>query len=282
MSRVSTVVLGAMVAGILAGATGCQVEATVKTKTRYTSKEGPSVREGDWQGGQIRINNKAPGTVQNGGVHITYDPNATKVTARAVIIAFGLPEEPADYEATLREAIETFKISQNGTGLNIECLNGTDHNNAKGSESGCERIDIVIPGATPQPLDLYVISGNGGLTMNLGDATIANIETHAFNGDTDASFLDSDGAKVLLIGERSSDVIARVPADLAADRVVLTAEADKVKVEGFPDLVAPFTEVKTVRASGTPGVGMAELNLKSASLSGGDDGLTGTVTLTTR
>lgn len=269
MSRVSKVVIGVVAMGLLAFAgTGCKVEASAKTKTKFTPKTGDEVREADWGGGVISIENQAPGVVSNGGMFITYDPAATKVRASARVIALGLPEEQADAEETLKEAIATFTVTANGTGVNVSCKTGTNHNNAKGTESGCEKIDIIIPGAfggTTPAIELNAVNRNGGLTINMGQAPIKSILGNSFNGTLDATFQDTAGGNVQLFGKEGSDVIARLPADFAADSIAIGCDPDKRNLGPF---ASELTVFDGTAGRGDKGVGLLLLRLDSEEFAG--------------
>jgi len=272
MSRVSSVVFGTVVAGIVASVTGCQVQASVKTKTRYVEQNVAKEDTADWAGQPIEIKIEGVGVSVNGGVTVTADPNATKVRASARMLAMAFSEEKSNADLSIAEAKETFTLTNTQTGITVSCGHGGSHGSSNGGESGCEFVDIVVPAGTDaQKLDLKVLSGNGTLTVQLSSAVIANVGTNSNGGLTNAALPATPGGTISLVSE-SDDVQAKLPADFAADEIILQADADKIEL-------GPFTDIKNGAGAGgrgTAGTGLASLKITAKEFAGS----TGTITLT--
>lgn len=268
MSRVSSLVLGTVVAGIVASLAGCQVQASVKTKTRYTIDAGREDTAA-WAGQAISIDIQGVGFAINGGVSVTADPNATKVSATAKLLALAF--EKADADLSIEDVKNSFTLTSDGNKITIVCGHGGTHGSSNSGESGCEKVDIVIPaGSADKPLDLKVLSGNGEVTLQLASATLANLGTNA-KGLTNADLPATKGATISLVGEQGDDIAVKLPADFAADEVILQADEDKIAL-------GPFTDIKNGAGAGgrgTAGTGLASLKLTSKEFAGS----TGQITL---
>lgn len=271
MSRVSSLVFGTVAVGIVASVMGCQVEASIKTKTRYV--ENNVVREdtADWDGNPISIKIEGVGVSLNGGVTVTADPNATKVRATARMLAMAFAEEKANADLSITEAKNTFTLTNSGSGINVSCAHGGSHGSSNGGESGCELVEIVVPaGSADKKLDLKVLSGSGTLTLQLSAATLGTLGANSNGGTTNADLPATQGATISLVSE-SDDVIAKLPSDFAADEVILQADADKIDL-------GPFSDIKNGAGAGGRGVagaGLASLKITAKEFAGS----TGTITL---
>jgi hypothetical protein len=252
MSRVSSLVLGTVVAGIVATALGCRVE--VSTKTRYKMEDVPRTDTVDWDGTKpIEIEIKGVGVSVNGGVTVTSDPAAKRVTANARVIAMTFPEEKADADLSISEALDTFKIDSSGSVIRVECGHGTTHRNSNGGESGCELVNITVPaGDAQKPLAIKVLSGSGTQTLQLSNATISKVETNSNGADINADLPATKGGIISLVAE-SDDIAVKLPSSFAADEVIL--QADKI------ELAKGFEDIKSGAGRGTPGTGLASLKL---------------------
>ena len=273
MSRVSSLVVAIVGLGIAASVTGCQVEASIKTKTRYTTtvaKEDSAA----WAGQPISIDIAGVGIAVNGGVTVTADPTATMVTATARMLAMAFAEEKSNADLSLEEAKNTFTLTSDGSSIRIACGHGGSHGSSNGGESGCEKVDIVVPaGSAQMPLDLKVLSGNGEMTLQLANATLKSLGTNA-HGRTDATLPSTQGASVSLVGEQGDDIKVSLPSDFAADEIIVQADADKISF-------GPFSEIKNGQGAGgygTAGTGLASLKLTSKEFAGS----TGEISFTSR
>ena len=264
MIRVSSLVFGTVVAGIVASATGCQVEASVKTKTRFA--ETNVVREDttEWNGQAISIDIDGVGVSINGGVSVIADPSATKVRATARMLAMAFSEEKENADLSIAEAKNTFTLTSDGTKITVACRHGGSHGSSNAGESGCEKVDVVIPaGDATRPLDLKVLSGNGELTLQLANATLKNLGTNA-QGLTNADLPATQGATISLVGEEGDDLAVKLPSSFSADEIILQADADKIDL-------GPFTDIKNGQGAGgrgQAGTGLASLKLTSKEFAG--------------
>ncbi|MBX3224303.1 MAG: hypothetical protein KF795_27560 [Labilithrix sp.] len=272
MSRVSSLVFGTVVVGIVASVAGCQVQASVKTKTRYTETNVVREDTADWGGGPIEVKIEGVGISLNGGVTVTADPNATKVRATARMLAMAFSEEKANADLSIAEAKNSFTLTNSGGGVTVSCGHGGSHGSSNGGESGCELVEVVVPtGSDTQKLDLKVLSGNGTLTLQLSAATLSNLGTNSNGGLTNADVPATQGATVSLVSEKADDIAVKLPADFAADEVILQADADKIELGPFSDI----KEGAGAGGRGQAGSGLALLKLTSKDFAGS----TGAITL---
>jgi hypothetical protein len=269
---VSRIAFGTVIAAIVASATGCQAQVSIKTKTRYVEPNIVKEDTTEWAGQPITIKIEGVGVAVNGGVEVTADPNATKVSANARFLAMAFDDGKADADQSITEAKSTFTIDSSASGITLSCGHGGTHGSSNGGDSGCELVKIVIPGGSAQkPLDLTVLGGNGDIKLQLRGATIKNVGVNNNgSGATSAEIPSTKGANVSLVANKSGDIAVTLPPDWAADEVILQADADKIR-NGFPD--AKIGEGKGGR--GTPGTGLASLKVTSKEFAGS----TGTITL---
>ncbi|MCW5835911.1 MAG: hypothetical protein KIS78_26160 [Labilithrix sp.] len=274
MSRVSSLVFGTVVVGIVASVAGCQVEASIKTKTRFTETNVVKEDAADWDGEPIEVDIAGVGISINGGVTVTADPNATKVRATARMLAMAFSEEKANADLSIAEAKNTFTISNSGGTISVVCKHGGSHGSSNGGESGCELVEVVVPtGALGgKALNLNkVLSGNGTLTLQLSAANLTNLGTNSNGGLTNADLPAVQGATYSLVSEKADDIAVKLPADFSADEIILQADADKIEL-------GPFTDIKNGAGAGgrgTAGQGLALLKITSKEFAGS----TGAITL---
>jgi len=270
---VSRLVFGTVVAVLVGAVSGCRVEASVQTKARYVA---PNITRDpvDWGGGPIKIQSEGVGTSINGGVKVTADPSATKVTATArfLAMAFSDPVEADNAQKSTVEAEATFTITSSGGGVTVQCGHGGSHGSSAAGESGCELLEVTVPaGSATKPLDLTVLSGNGDLTMQLSAATISNVgANNNGSGGTNGDFPATKGATISVVSTKAGDITAKLPSTWAADEVILLADQDKIQ--------NAFSDAKVGAGAGgrgTAGTGLKLLKLTSQDFAGS----TGKVTL---
>jgi hypothetical protein len=282
MSRVSSVVFGTVVAAIVASVSGCQVEASIKTKNRFVEQNVVKDTTA-WDGNsnlQIDIRSEGVGVSAGGGVKVTADPNAQKVTATARFLAMAFAEEKASADQSIVEAKSTFTVTSSVdtsttppvTKVSVVCAHGGSHGSSNGGDSGCELLEITIPaGNEGHPLALTVAGGNGDMSLQLAAATISNVGANN-NGSSDitAALPATKGGIISLVANQSGDIDATMPASWAADEVILQADADKIS--------NAFTDAQLGSGAGgrgTAGTGLASLKLTSKEFAGS----TGQITL---
>ena len=270
MSRVSSLVVAVVGLGIAASVTGCQAEASIKTKTRYTTtvaKEDSAA----WKGQAILIDVAGVGIAVNGGVSVTADPNATKVTATARLLAQAFSEEKSNADLSLEEVKNSFILTSDGDAIPLVCGHGGTHGSSKSGESGCEKVDIVVPpGSAQMPLDLKVLSGNGEVTLQLANATLKSLGTNA-HGTTKADVPATQGATISMVAPEADDFTIGLPVNFAADEIILQADEDKISL-------GPFADAKIGEGAGgrgEPGAGLRLLKITSEKFAGS----TGQITL---
>jgi hypothetical protein len=272
MSRLSSLVFGTVVAGVVASIAGCQVEASVKSETRFTETNVVREDTAEWTGGPIDIKIEGVGLSRDGGVTVRSDPNVTKVKATARMLAMAPLEDKPDADLSLEEAKETFTLSNSGGALTVRCAHGKTHGSSSAGKSGCEFVDIVVPaGTADKPLDIKVLSGSGTLKIQLANAVIKKVASNSSGGVTEADLPDTKGGVISLVSE-SSDIELKLPSDFAADEVILEADADKIDL-------GPFADIKNgvgAGGRGQAGSGLSQLSLRAKAYAGSS---TGTITL---
>lgn len=269
---ISRIAFGTVIAAIVVSATGCQVQASVKTKTRFVEPNIVKEDTTEWKGQPITIKIEGVGVAVNGGVKVTADPNATKVSANARFLAMAFEDGKADADQSIVEAKSTFTIESSASGITVSCGHGGTHGSSNGGESGCELVNVVVPSGSAQtPLELTVQGGNGDMTLQLRGATIKNVGlNNNGSGDTSVEIPSTQGASVSLVSNKSGDIAVTLPTDWAADEVILQADADKI--------VNAFSDAKLGAGAGgrgTKGSGLASLKVTSKEFAGS----TGTITL---
>jgi hypothetical protein len=273
MSRVSSVVLGTVAMAVFATVAGCQVEASVKTKNRFVEQNVVKEDAAEWDGQPIEIRIEGVGISMNGGVSVTSSPSTTKVRATARMLAMAFAEEKANADQSIMEAKDTFTISNSGGAIVVSCGHGGSHGSSNAGESGCEKIDVEVPaGDTGHPLELTkVLSGNGTVTLQLSNATLKTLGVNSNGGMINADVPATTGGTISLVSEKADDIAVKLPADFAADEVVLQADADKI-------VLGPYTDIKNGEGAGgrgQAGTGLASLKVTSKEFAGS----TGTITL---
>lgn len=251
---------------------GCTVQATVKSKTRFVEDGVTLTSSEPWAGEAVTVRAEGVGVAVNGGVVVRADPAATSITATARMVAMAEPEDKASADQSIIDAKQTFRIERGDGGFTIVCGHGGSHGTSSAGESGCELVTVTVPaGSEAQPISVKALSGNGEVKVDLSASTLARLDVNA-KGDVDAKFPASKGASVSIVAEQADDIVARVPADFAADSVTLTADPGSID-NGFSDLTLDESGHGTRGAAGT---GAASISLTSKPFAGSS----GRVTLT--
>jgi hypothetical protein len=269
----SRVVFGTIVCALFATAVaGCQVQASVKTKTRYVEPNITQTDTADWAGQDINIKIEGVGVSVNGGVRVVADASVTKVTATARFLAMAFEDEKSNADQSIVEAKGTFTITNTASAITVSCGHGGAHGSSNAGESGCELVEIRIPAGDAQKgLAVTVAGGNGDVNVNLASATIKNVGVNNNgSGSTDVQIPSTVGANVSLVSNKSGDINVSLPASWAADKVTLQADSDKI-ANAFSDL----TKYDGTSGRGTAGTGLAALTVTSKEFAGS----TGKITL---
>jgi hypothetical protein len=264
MIRVSSVFFGALVA-VVASTAGCKV--SVETKTRYTVEDVTVTDTQPWNGEAITINIEGVGAAVNGGVNVTTDPGTSLITAKARVLAMAFSDHKADADLSIADVKEGFKITHDGNNITLHCPHGGTHGDSDSGSSGCEKVNVIIPaGTADKKLAVKVLSGNGGMVLQMSNATITSIEANSNGAD---SSINSDlpataGGSISLVSNQGDDVTAKLPSDFSADSIQLVADQGKVGVGPFTDI----TSFDGTKGRGTPGAGLKVLKLTSISFAG--------------
>jgi hypothetical protein len=270
MSRVAkAVLLGGLVIGIVAGASGCTVQASVKTKTRFTEDNvAPSSdNQTDWAGEKIIVRNESAGILVNGDTVVRIDPSATRVTAVAKLVALANDDDKASADATLVDLKTTFKIEKVNDVINVVCGHGKSVGSSNSGESGCNNITVTIPaGDSTNKLALDVLSGNGPVNIDISSATLENLGVNG-KGDITVRAPTTQGAGISVVAEQADDVNVLLPSSFAADEVYFVADPDQI-VNNVSDLTLTDAEGGKKGSRGTAGEGAKSVKLTSKPFAG--------------
>jgi len=229
------------------------------TKQRFVA-EAAAEDSADWDGSPIRVESAGVAFAMSGGIRIVAVPGSTRVKAKARLLAMAF--EKADADASLDDARESFVIERRDGAIVVVCDHGGTHGWSSSQESGCEHIEVAVPaGTASMPLDMTVSNGNGELTLELAGATIARLDGRSKNGAVNAALSATKGGRITLLAEGGDDVTAKLPADWAADEVIL--EGGEI-ANAFEDVEAG----PGAGGRGAPGTGLALLKLTSEEFAG--------------
>lgn len=225
------------IVGVLGFATlaACSVSTTdnsitFKSKKEWVDSTQPAKASvAGWNGEPITITNGGVNPLLGtGGVAVTVDPSATKITVSADFAARADVE--SDAQDSIRDAIATLKIDESNGKFEVSCGHGQARGSADMASSGCKLLKVTIPaGSTDKPLDLTIGNGMGDITIS-GPATVSKllIDNNGSGGAVDVKVIPVKGASVTVTGEDAVSVA--VPADFSAESVVLTVkESDPAK-----------------------------------------------------
>lgn len=240
---------------VLSVASGCSVAVTAKSQTRYTQDIPAVTSKADWAGQQIKINDATLDVLVNGGVTVTGDPTATKVSVKGRAVAYADSTDQASANLALTDVIATVVITETADGIVIECGHGQAHGSSSVAHSGCEALQITVPaGTAAKPLPLVVNVGSGDVSVT-GTTGSLDVNDNG-SGDITASQTPAKGSTITLKG--SFDVTLAVPKDFAADVINLTSDsATDLDTTAFPD-------VANGKGHGTAGTGAASITLESS------------------
>lgn len=269
--RSSTVALLG-VFGVLA-ISGCSISTTpdgngiiIKSKPEYVDNSQPaktSVK--DWNGEEITINNDGVNPLTgDGGIEITADPAATKITVRAQFAARA-DNEP-DAQSSIRDAIGTLVIGEDSGKFAIACGHGQAHGTSDRAASGCKKLFVTIPaGSDAKPLKLTVGNGMGNIVFKSAVTVSAlNVDNNGVGGTVDVKVIPVKGARIAVTGE--DDVVVALPSNFAADLVKLAAQPDRLATDAENAariVTTDFPGMKAGEAYGTVGTGAAELAVET-------------------
>lgn len=225
---------------------GCSISTTdnsitIGTVPEYVDDSYPEKSSSAWTGQAIVIQNDGVNpAIGDSGVVVTVDPNATKVTVKAVLAARA--EVKADADASIVQAAETFRLDETADRISIVCGHGGGGGTAQAASSGCKLLQVVIPvGSSSQPVDLTIGSGNGGIVMR-GAPQVSSLTVDSNgSGDVQAAAVPLPGSKVTVVG---GDAVAlSLPSTFSSKSVVFTVDgssgseaAARILTPDFPGL----------------------------------------------
>jgi hypothetical protein len=245
-------------------ATACSI--TAKTQPEFVDPgQAPKTSSKTWDGEEIVVNNAGVNPMLGtGGVTITFDENATTITAKADFVARADTE--AEAKLSIADAIATFRIEESAGRTSILCGNGGAHGSSSAAASGCKRITITLPaGSAQKPLKLTVGTGMGDIRFT-GAPVVSSllVDNNGTGGEVDVAANPVKGARIVVTGE--DNVTVRLPRAFAADKVVFTFPVDSsatVDENAARVNVADFPGMKNGEAFGTVGSGASELNVQT-------------------
>jgi hypothetical protein len=271
MSRVvaKAVLLSGLVLGIVGATSGCTVQASVKTKTRFTEPNvAPSAEPTEaWAGEKIVINAQGVGVAVNGGLEVRVDPSATKVTAVADMVALANDDDKASADLSIIDAKATFKITKEGDVWNVVCGHGQGHGSSNSGESGCNKVTVTIPaGDSTNKIALEALSGNGSVNIDISSTTLESLGVNG-KGDITVRAPTTQGANISVVAEQADDVNLLLPSDFAADEVLFVADGDKI-VNNVSDLALTDAPEGKKGSRGQAGEGAKTVKLTSKEFAG--------------
>jgi hypothetical protein len=247
----------AFVLGLATVALGCTASLTVKTQKKFNNSPDKTVQApADWNNEAIVITDQGVGAAitsgdSQSGLQIVGDPNAKRVSATAHVIAYADDTDEASADQSIADVLPTFTIVTSGNTTTISCGHGGDHGSSKSGLSGCENMVVTVPaGSVTQPLTIQQANvGNGDLTVKGVTGSVAVKNDGA--GNVDISVTPAKGSTIAAQG--TFDVIARLPANFAADLVTLTGDTSTDSTD--------FADVKSGQARGNVGEGAKSITL---------------------
>jgi hypothetical protein len=279
MSRVSkAVLLAGLVIGTVIGASGCTVQASVKTKTRFNEPNvAPASTPTDtWNGEKITINAQGVGVAVNGGIAVVVDPSATMVTAVADMVALANDDDRASADQSIADAKATFTIAKDGNGWTVSCGHGGSHGSSDSGSSGCNKVTVTIPaGDATKKIALDALSGNGEVNIDISSVTLASLGVNG-KGDITVRAPTTQGSTISVVAENGDDINLLLPSSFAADKIELFADADKI-MNHVGDLSLTDETGGKTGSRGTAGEGALSVKATSKDFAG----TTGQVMLST-
>jgi hypothetical protein len=221
---------------------------TLKTQTEFVdSSQAPKTATADWNGEKITVNKEGQSAVKGtGGIVVTVDPNATKVSAKAIFVAYADDDaHKSDADASIADALGTFTLTESAGAITITCGHGGSHGTSSADKSGCKLITLTIPpGSATTPHDLNLGDGNGGISFVGAPYASHLAATENGTGDIDVKVNPTKDARVVVTGD--FDVTLSLPADFQSNLITLNIDdpavataaerAPYLDTTAFPDL----------------------------------------------
>jgi hypothetical protein len=211
-------------------ASGCKGQ-SVEPRSRFVEDGIEKSQEGVWAGERIEVDNA--GVTPAGGLALTVTAT-DRVHATARMLAIADTENKPAADAAIIAAKDRFTVATNAGVTSVRC----EHQ----PEAGCDALDVTVPAGTPaMRLAVVARSGSGKVGVSFDGAELGELDLHASQGAIDVATPAPQGASITIVSETNDEVTLRLPADFAADAIVLDAPAGNVDTSAFPDLRANST-----------------------------------------
>ncbi len=208
------------------------VTVTGKAKTRFVLDQKPTRESAPYTGQPIIIENDGVNPSLGEGVVVRGDANAAKVTATSDIVAYADDAERDNANKALREAADSFKITDEGGAIVVRCKHSSqNYGTASQAGTGCQNLVITVPsGTTSKPVSVSAKTGVGSVKVS---GIVGSVTAEAQGaGDVDVSVSPTQGSTVDVRSQ--FDATLRLPASFAADRIILVGS--KIDAGAFPGL----------------------------------------------
>ncbi len=259
--------IGLAVTATFAALPACRASVDIETKTEFVDAERPSRSATKAYAGELIeiINDGTNPALGDTGVYVVGDASGGIITADAVVSAQAFKEDEALAQQSIREAKDTFQITETASGYKIECHHGNGRGSVDQASVGCKKLTVHVPaGSTTTPTKLRVGSGIGGISVT---GVTGAIQADANGvGDVDVSISPTKDADIVVTGE--DEVVVRLPATFSAKSVVLN-----VGTEEAPIVVGDFPGMASGKAypeSGATADAANSLNVQSKGILSSD------------
>jgi hypothetical protein len=205
------------------GAVSCQ-EPDDAPRIRYVEERFLRQNLLGYTGESVSIDVPGIAAPVGGGLEIlASDPDASHVFAFARLVAIAAPDDKASADQTIFGVEESFRVEQVERTVNVTCGRGGTHGSSRAEDSGCELVEVFAPaGREDRSLSLGARAGRGYVRANL-TGRMGEIDLATSDGPIAAVIPSSPGAMIALVSEGAHDVVLHLPADFAADEILIEA-----------------------------------------------------------
>jgi hypothetical protein len=213
---------------------GCRGQ-SIEARSRFVEDGVTKATEADWDGQSIEIQNA--GVTLTGGLQLLAGATS-RVSATARMLAIADTEDKASADQAIIAAKETFQVVTDGAVTSARCGNGPMVESVAPADSGCDALDVSLPvGTDAKPLMVAARSAIGLVVVSLADAVLGALDLEGSQGAIDVKVPSRAGAVITVVSKTGDVVMLNLPADFAADVVVLEAPPEQIDTTAFPDLV---------------------------------------------
>jgi hypothetical protein len=269
----SSLALFGAVGLLLVSASGCRLEAHTQTQFEDSSQAAKTATK-DWNGEPISIQNDGINPLGGtGGVEVKVSSAATKISVDAIFAARADDDKESDAQASIRDAIQTLQIVEDGNRFTVKCGHGGAHGTSNVAGSGCKIIRVTIPaGTTLKPHDLTVTTGSGSIRLGKADGGDAvpyvknlRVENKGL-GETYVRVNPVKDATMLIFGDDAVEVA--LPANFSSQKVTLTVDEADGNKAAARKITNDFPGIGTPNGGPYPSTGAtadaaADLNVNS-------------------